>query len=368
MGEIRPLTGFRFLAALYVFLFHVDMPFRAPMTWLPQPLQNVIHEGRLGVTAFFVLSGFVLVYSHLREFTGRDTKPLSYWGGFMYRRLSRIYPVFIAGLLALLPFSLLLHALPQPYIVLLSATFLQTYFPPIAMKWYDGGAWSVANEIFFYLLFPLALPWLLRLHKPQHLMRVIAACALFCTVMGVWAWVQPSLWSWQLSFSFPPFRFPEFLAGMAIGVLVLRFKWSVAPAVAVATLLFAGLYLMILGPHLGGTTVIHDWLVVPCLALLFSAMTFSPDHVAFRWLGSNFMRYLGHISYAFYIAQIPLSAVLDWLIGSHRVSQTNPLILPVGFAVNLLAAAALHALIEKPAHRWLSARKKRQAATVAIPA
>ena len=88
MGEIRPLSGFRFLAAFYVFVFHLSMPFRAPLAWLPAPLQHFIEQGRLGVTAFFVLSGFVLVYSHFKEFTDRKAKPLTYW---------LLYPMFFTG-------------------------------------------------------------------------------------------------------------------------------------------------------------------------------------------------------------------------------------------------------------------------------
>ncbi|MGI4737156.1 MAG: acyltransferase family protein [Janthinobacterium lividum] len=97
MKELRQLTGLRFLAAFYVFIFHLDMPMRTPLTYLPGPVKALIEQGRLGVTVFFVLSGF-----------------------------------------------------------LLSASFTQSYFPSVAMQWYDMGTWSVASELFFYVLFPLA--------------------------------------------------------------------------------------------------------------------------------------------------------------------------------------------------------------------
>lgn len=188
MNEIKPLTGFRFLAALYVFIFHIDLPFRTPLNWIPSPLHTLVSKGQLGVTIFFILSGFVLTYSHAKEFFSGESKPLAYWRGFMMKRLSRIYPLFLTGLLLTLVLSLCINQLPPLYIPLLSATFLQTYFPPIAMQWYDGGAWSVANEIFFYLLFPATLPLLLRIRSKGMLLLLISGCAIIGTVLNIWAW------------------------------------------------------------------------------------------------------------------------------------------------------------------------------------
>jgi peptidoglycan/LPS O-acetylase OafA/YrhL len=68
MKELKQLTGLRFLAAFYVFVFHLDMPMRTPLTYLPWRVEALIQQGRLGVTVFFVLSGFLLTYRHLGDF------------------------------------------------------------------------------------------------------------------------------------------------------------------------------------------------------------------------------------------------------------------------------------------------------------
>ena len=62
--------------------------------------------------------------------------------------------------------------MPHLVIVLLSATFTQTYFPSVVRQWYDMGTWSVANELFFYRLFPSALPLLLRIRRPAVLVGI----------------------------------------------------------------------------------------------------------------------------------------------------------------------------------------------------
>ncbi len=56
--ELRGRTGLRFLTTFYIFVFHLDMPLRTPLIYLPWRVEAVIQQGRLEVTVFFVLSGF----------------------------------------------------------------------------------------------------------------------------------------------------------------------------------------------------------------------------------------------------------------------------------------------------------------------
>jgi peptidoglycan/LPS O-acetylase OafA/YrhL len=362
MQELKPLTGLRFLAALYVFLFHMDMPIRTPLTYLPARVEAFIQEGQLGVTVFFVLSGFILTYSHLKDFPNGAFRGISYYLAFMYRRLARIYPVFLAGLLSCLVVSYYFHTLPSPVIVVLSATFLQTYIPSLTMQWYDMGAWSVANEIFFYLLFPLALPLLLRIQRPRHLLVLLAGLVLFGTFLGVGGWRRPNLFPFGLTYPFPPSRFPEFVAGMITALLTFRFHWK-APAWAAGVLLgVVAVYLSLAGPHVFGAMA-HNWLVVPMLAVLLNVLAQPQQSPAFKWLGSRPMLYLGRISYSFYIAQHPLVFILDPMIKAGQIRSDDWRVLPIALVVNLVGAVLLHEVVEKKAHRLLMRAYKRRVLT-----
>ncbi|UCN13634.1 acyltransferase family protein [Cellulomonas iranensis] len=64
-GRLDALTGLRFLAALVVVVFHLSLNrFFLDAPALVDPLQGVLRNGGwLGVTFFFVLSGFVLTWS-----------------------------------------------------------------------------------------------------------------------------------------------------------------------------------------------------------------------------------------------------------------------------------------------------------------
>lgn len=352
MKELKELTGLRFLAAFYVFLFHLDMPMRTPLTYLPEPMEAVIQQGRLGVTVFFVLSGFLLTYRHLKDFNTPDLKGPGYLLRFFFKRLARIYPVFLAGMLICLGISWYQDSLPRPLLVLLSASFTQTYFPSVAMQWYDMGTWSVANEIFFYLLFPFVLPLLLRVQRPATLAWLVVGLLLFGTALGIGHWCWPNTFTFPRVFAFPPSRLPEFVTGMVAALLLFRFNWRVAPTVAVVLLGVGVAYLALAGLHLVGT-LIHNWLILPLLVVLLNVLAQSTPSRAFKWLGSAPMQYLGRISYSFYIAQHPLVFVLDPLIKAGRLNPNDWRIMPVAFVLNLVGAVVLYEVVEKRAHSWL---------------
>lgn len=88
-AHVRPaalpsLTGMRFLAAALVFLAHMS----AVRMFTDQQLNKDVDTyfgtlGSIGVTFFFILSGFVLTWS-----ARTDDRPRLFWR----RRLAKIYP------------------------------------------------------------------------------------------------------------------------------------------------------------------------------------------------------------------------------------------------------------------------------------
>ena len=349
MRPIKTLTGLRFLAACYAFIFHINLPFRTPLTWLPGRIQTVIQQGSLGVTVFFVLSGFVLAYSHLKDFRTPEVKGLGYTGRFMFKRMARIYPVFLVGMLACFLVSLRTGTLPGWKLMLMSAVFVQTYFPSLAMRWYDSGAWSVANEIFFYLLFPLLLPLVLRLRTRTGLFIALAGVILVNGGIGLAFRLHPE-WNQLLEYAFPPSRLPEFIAGILIAVLISVHGWKMPVWTAVVGLLLTAVYLAFGAPHFNAGSLIHHLVLLPVLAVVFAVLYQPVQSPVFAWLESRPMQYLGQISYCFYIAQLPLLFMLAAVLDKGYIRHDNWLVLPVLLMVSLLCAVLLHELVEKKAH------------------
>src|ERR1035437_3206239 len=125
--EVKPLTSLRFFIALYVFFFHmqINWPFIHEIF-----VSNVLYQGAVGMTFFFMLSGFILAM-HYQE---KDVKK------YAVARFSRIYPIYFFAALVTVPWigvsSLALWShgfslkfLLSFFLVFLNIFLLQAWFP-----------------------------------------------------------------------------------------------------------------------------------------------------------------------------------------------------------------------------------------------
>jgi peptidoglycan/LPS O-acetylase OafA/YrhL len=124
--------------------------------------------GYLGVSAFFVLSGFVIPYSMDRANyqLPRNVRD------FATRRFFRIYPAYVASLIITVTLTFLSSLLPISKAVApdISARMIVghlTYLAPwMSVPWALPIYWTLAIEVQFYLLMVLAAPLLLSRKKP----------------------------------------------------------------------------------------------------------------------------------------------------------------------------------------------------------
>lgn len=355
--NIDALTGVRFLAAFLVFVFHLNM--RSKMLFLPWPVYNIVSHGAFGVTVFFVLSGFLLTYSHLKDFPKGEFQTQGYNWRFLYKRLARIYPAYLVGLLLYAAVGAYFH---QPHglaYILADATMVQAAFPSLAMAWYGSGAWSVSIEIYFYLFFPFLLPLLLRIERKQTLWLLLAAVV----AAGSAAGLSYPLWTgwmdrlgYPLLYAHPLFRCSEFIAGMIASLLVFRFGWRAKEWQALASLAFAGAYIAGFGPRLIGF-VPHNWAVVPAVVILLAAIVDVQRTKVLRVLAHPVLVYAGKVSYCFYLMQLPLFFLQDIYLTNHPSLPVWST--PTTLVTTLVLAVLLHHGVEVPAHKWLLNRLPR---------
>lgn len=121
----------------------------------------ILHTGYLGVTFFFVLSGFVLTWS------GSTRNGV---GAFYRNRFARIWPLQIVTLLvaAVLPYGSSDNWGTFAQNVLLAQAW--TYEGAHSFNWVS---WSISDEAFFYQLFPLALLLIVRMRRTGLLMTAV---------------------------------------------------------------------------------------------------------------------------------------------------------------------------------------------------
>ncbi len=352
--EILPLTGLRFAAAFYVFLFHLQI--RWPLTEQPF-LKQLLDQGAVGMSVFFMLSGFVLAYRYMDGRTSLRHYAIS--------RFARIYPIYVMAALLTLPWmGIAPHdayaGLKLGGLILADTLLIQAWFPWSIDFWNNGASWSISVEAFFYALLPLLLRRLKTLRE-RDLWKVMLLCYGMLVSCGLLTLVLP-VWSIRLFYSVPLFRLPEFIIGIGICMLFVRGKTRWLDGSRVQYMLLAGalLYLALLGGIARGY-VIHHWLIVPLIAMLLLSLAKREGAVAW-FLSRPLALWLGRISYCFYSFQ---PVVLLPLVTHHaRIVEAYPALADarvmgiVAFIMLLVLAATGYHLIEAPMRRRIL-RKQR---------
>ena len=205
MNKLYNVQVLRGLAALMVALSHLGYAMPVLKDWR----LSVLEHGASGVDIFFVISGFIMVYTT----EGRATGPVR----FMRSRVVRIVPlywlltfaVFVAALVLPRLFAQVSADLPH---LAASLFFLPQEKSPIV---YVG--WTLNFEMLFYVLFAIGLSigtaW--RVLFP---LLFITVAAVLGTVLG--SGPQSGIW-W--SFLTDPMSL-EFCGGMIIGCFWQRFR------------------------------------------------------------------------------------------------------------------------------------------------
>ena len=371
--QLRPLTSIRFVFALLVVLGHgLDFLKHTGVTrnW-PAALLTVISHGYLGVNFFFVLSGFILAYSYQTRLRQRNDC-FEFW----WTRFARIYPAYLFAFLVFLPTGIFsAWRLGQPRLALVTAAFqlslTQSWVPAAALEW-NGPAWSLSVEAFFYALFPILFLTTHTYSKRKLVLFLLSAYALsqigaligwcfgtrFATLInGILGFSTMSSEGRTLfSMYFPLFRLPEFMFGMALGILFTKVPplptiWRhIALLVGCAGF---GIAFVVIRPHVRPEMVTNG-LMMPFLGLVLFGLAYSKS----RLFNHPSFVLLGDASYSLYLLHIP---VWSWMqrIDSHLTHvQTS---VPITFFIIYLTSAICLSLfslkvIEIPSRQFIRRR------------
>ncbi|MEV6931637.1 acyltransferase [Dactylosporangium sp. NPDC051485] len=366
-ARLPSLTGLRFPAALLVFVYHGSL--QLPSTSLFTDQTFAAHYataasqlGALGVTFFFVLSGFVLTWS-ARE----HDSPAAFWR----RRLVKIYPNYVvAWVLAMLVFAAAYTPAGQ---AALNLFMLQVWVPDFFVNLgVNPPSWSLGTEAFFYAAFPLLLPLVNRI-RAERLKYWIAAtvAGVIATpliayaafpdtpaVPGGWDASQSQYW---FAYFLPPVRLLDFALGILVARAVLLGRWRDIGLGWSALLLVVSVPLASFVPYLYGQRAVT---IVP-IALLVAAAATADTKGRFTPLRSGPARWLGEVSFAFYLLHFIVIAGSRTLLGRTFSTPAAIGLLAVELAVSIAAAAALYTWFERPITRRFSAPRQPAAAVPA---
>jgi peptidoglycan/LPS O-acetylase OafA/YrhL len=299
--SLDSLTVLRFLAALYVVVYHR----RVELSGTSELLDRIIAHGYIGVPVFFVLSGFVLAYNYVAA-DGRFHGPAP---RFYLARLARIYPVYLLAFVLFTPIALVSrNAIPEGQLgvtVLSSLTMTQAWTETI---YWNRPGWTVSTEAFFYLVFPLLAPPLCRLSRWRGLAAIGLLWVAGLVPVAIHASVAPEddLWLRIVKHN-PVSRLPEFLVGVVLGGMF---------AGAPPTRRRGAVYVLVAVVGIAVATAVETpgvWALLwhnGCLAPLFGLLIYGlalRDRAGARvpWV----LQRLGDASYGIYILQTPIHAI-----------------------------------------------------------
>lgn len=374
-SRLDSLTGMRFLAALAVFVHHIDGRFFLPHVKLPL--------GLMAVSFFFVLSGFILTYVYEGRLKWKGVKR------FYVTRWARIWPLHAVTLLAtiLIFQSSLRHESVWTFVA--NVFLLQSWVPTDQFAFsFNSPSWSISTELFFYLMFPLMLLGGEKKFWRKYLLVAIGTFA-FLFVSQQFANRGLEWTSWinfeRLAHANPFTRLFEFCSGMAIGYVYLRYQskfnletepnrnakvttnelgvgvatlWETVALLAIVVYAFG---YMSINPGVAITRTGLEGVVYGAyLRFAGGVFVFSLTVYVFAtcrglWthlLGSRWMVFLGEISFALYMVHMAVIRAVqpyDWA-GSYI---SNWGVAACILAISICFSVFLYKLVEMPAKTML---------------
>lgn len=338
------LDVLRGLAILGVVSFHtlpLDLPADSPLSW-------VRYGGTVGVSFFFVLSGFNIHLSQLQKNKGYQFS----WIRFLWQRLRRLYPSYLAIIVVAIAINITwatfrgqpsFSLAPNP-IDLVSHLFLVHTFHPQTFFGIIPALWFIGVLFHLYLLYPCFRQFIQRWGNTTALLIVLAITLITRFLSNA---LIPPLASVELTAVLQnnaPQRWFEWCLGAWIATCILRKesppRW------------FSGLtglvFVVWLVPHSSQAWLSEPLLGVCLGSLLWHLVSWEPQW-SFHALWQPWL-YLGQLSYPIYLLHQIFIPYIRSAIEPSPFAPLPTFLLVLGgvFLITIPLSIAFHNLFEKP--------------------
>lgn len=337
---LNNLTGLRFYAAFWVFLYH----FFPVYTTLPKV--GYFEIGYLGVDLFFILSGFILTYVYYDKFFVNKVSARDYYN-FLVKRFAKIYPLHFIITMVFIPLLCIAKSLfHQNSLVVDFDALLQNFLlihswaTTFRLSW-NFPSWSISAEWFAYLFLfaPLAI-----IFRTRKLFFYTISSILVIGFVANWLGI-PNFTMDRYTMNGLPRIVPEFTLGVLAGL----FRMKIGLTKSFSTLLFFTSLLMLISLF-----YFHFYFQQLCI-LGFAGIILALSYPTFFdfLFSSKTLIYLGNISYAFYLTQflslIIYEQIFKLLFSSHSgLPHLYLYQFTMAFCINFIFAALAYRYIEEP--------------------
>ncbi|GIJ77375.1 acyltransferase [Micromonospora phaseoli] len=339
----------------------------------PDVNQSLFHLARnaspLGLSYFFVLSGFVLLWSHRPEDTA---------GRFWRRRLVRIFPNHVLVYAAMLIMIVVAGGQLATTDALASLFLVQSWWPHPTL-WLNAvniPTWSLSVELLLYLAFPLTLALVNRIPR-RHLWAATAliaggAIAMPLIVNEYWSYdaqavtTEPAIQQWLL-YASPVARLFEFLVGMLMARILIAGQWPRIRPILALTIIIV-MYVVTLDIELMGG---YQALFLIPLALLVTGCAAADLAGRTRLLNRPWLVWTGELTYGFYLVHFTVlvgvhaaysgQSWVGYLYDARQFTIAGGILFLVGtFLLSLFIAGVLYTFVEHPLmRRWARPNRDR---------
>ena len=290
-----------------VYLHHVN-PLPEGFVFLGLPLWGIINEFHVGVTIFFVLSGFLIALRYM-------DKRINF-KKYLWKRFVRIYPLYlIVTILTFIfngwnsEFSRSLWA-----IFVLNVTFLRGLMESVKFSLVAQG-WSLTVEEAFYILAPGIF---LLIRKYGKIIYLAPAIFILIGILLSSIFEGTVVWGgidFAMNYTFFG-RSTEFFIGIYLAYLVKnsssRGKFKIlTPVTSAIGVLLATWFLHFLSIYFKNDFGIRSYLgmfintlVIPIIAVAPVILSFTLNQGRYKILESRVLQNLGKSSYIFYLIHI----------------------------------------------------------------
>lgn len=354
------LDGLRGVAAVVVVMFHLMETFTGG-----DNMKQIINHGYLAVDFFFVLSGFVIGYAYDDRWGKMSLK------GFFKRRLIRLHPMIIAGMVigaityyfqAGVAFPIISQTPVWKLLLIMLIGFTLLPTPPSMdirgwgeMHTLDGPAWSLFFEYIANILYALIIRKFST--KLLALFVFLAGCALI--QLAVFGHHGDIIGGWSLDPAELRIGFTRLLYPFFAGLLLSRIS---RPGHIKHAFLWCSLLLVIIlaVPRLGGTG--HVWVngLYDALSIIFVfpfIVYLGASGETKGRFSSKASKFLGDLSYPLYITHYPFIYMFTAWVANHHISLAQSL--PVAFLTFIASITVAYAcvkLYDIPVRKWLTKR------------
>ncbi len=350
--KIDQLTFTRFIAAIGIVIFHFG---RTVFPFNDNHLQFIFNHANIGVSYFFILSGFVMVIAYYKKDTKIDSR-------LYYRnRVARIYPLYV------LAFILSILFLPLPHFdlvgLVLECFALQAWIPKYTLG-YNLPAWSLSVEAFFYLLFPfLVNSFYLKFNVKS--ICFIGILIWLCTQLFFLILPDFSFYNGRtleinnLLFYSPLMHLNQFLIGNIGGLIYLKIvnkktlfqsDLSIIALIMIAVVCGA-LIRFHSGSSINSQIAFHDGLLAIITLPLIISLSLNKGLVK-KIFSSKQLVFLGDISYGIYILQYPMYAITLAILKKINITDPSSIFF-LSVIILILASAFFYIAIEVPFRKWI---------------